>query len=209
MEAAVKHLREGLVRDELGSAFVCVHDGLDVVGGRDVFIQVRGCIGMHACCSVAMAACAVDAEMHACMRTATLQLAQAFVAAVASGRAQAQRVVLLALEKSPHTYLPQPSQQQQQQPQVTVLDAHASTQGWGDDRCATMSGCSRCMAPEGQRLVNGSAASAVRCTDVPTALTMQWPCAMCRSTTGDAASTGALHRAQNAQRSTHFCLGTT
>ena len=86
------------------------------------------------------------------MRTATLQLAQAFVAAVASGRAQAQRVVLLALEKSPHTYLPQPSQQQQQQQQqqqlVTVLDVHASTQGWGDDRCATMSGCSRCMAPE-------------------------------------------------------------
>lgn len=67
MEAAVKHLREGLVRDELGSAFVCVHDSLDVVGGRDVFIQVRGCIGMHACCSVEMAACALDADMHACM----------------------------------------------------------------------------------------------------------------------------------------------
>ena len=70
-----------------------------------------------------------------------------------------------------------------------------------DERLQQMHG-SRKVAPG-----TCSAASAVRCTDVPTVLTMQWSCAMYRS--GDPASTGALHRAQNAQRSTHFCLGTT
>lgn len=41
MEAAIKHLREGLVREEAGSPTLVVTDALEIVGGRDVFAQVR------------------------------------------------------------------------------------------------------------------------------------------------------------------------
>eukprot|EP00955_Chlamydomonas_euryale_P030460 320552-Chlamydomonas_euryale.AAC.41 len=41
MEAAVKHLREGLVREEAGVPTVVVRDSLDVPGGRDVLAKAR------------------------------------------------------------------------------------------------------------------------------------------------------------------------
>jgi len=40
MEGAVKHLREGCVRQELGSPIGVVCDGVDVVGGRDCFAKM-------------------------------------------------------------------------------------------------------------------------------------------------------------------------
>ena len=40
MDVAVKHLRDGVVREEQGCALLCIFDSLDVIGGRAVFEQV-------------------------------------------------------------------------------------------------------------------------------------------------------------------------
>ena len=40
MESVLKHLRDGLVLGQ--AALVCIHDSLEVVGGRSVFEQVCG-----------------------------------------------------------------------------------------------------------------------------------------------------------------------
>jgi hypothetical protein len=44
MEASIKHLREGFVREDAGCPFLVVRDSLDVMGGRDFAVQVRACM---------------------------------------------------------------------------------------------------------------------------------------------------------------------